>query len=223
MLGGPAAAVAANPAPQPVASTPAATPAPAPVARQMIIPPTVTVEVDRTYRQTGSANAPIRIEIYLDYDCPHCATFVHDVLPALNAAYVQTGKVALRYRDFPLPTHRFALLAARYANAAGELGFYDVAMRQILDTRQAWDTTGDIETQLAAVLTPDTMKNLRERLNDPFAADSIAEDKTSGEADHLDRIPFAVIVHNGVRQPIAEAPLSFEAMKNRIDAILEQK
>ena len=96
-------------------------------------------------------------------------------------------------------------------------------MRRILDTQKAWDTNGDIETQLAPVLPAEAMEKLRGELNNEFVADSIGEDKVAGDTDHLDRTPFAVIVCGDMRQPVTDTPLSFEALKNRIDEMTEQK
>ena len=173
------------------------------------------------FRQAGSDSAPVCVEIYLDFDCPHCAAFIRDVVPALTDEYVRTGKARLLYRDYPLPTHRFAKLAARYADTAGQLGYYDAAMKQILETRQAWDENGDIDSQLALVLPPDVMETLRNRIDsDPEVDNMLSADLAAGLEDHLDRTPLAVIVHEGKREAITDAPLSFAVLKSRIDELV---
>jgi hypothetical protein len=48
--------------------------------------------------------------------------------------YVSNGKVKLIHRDFPLRQHPWDSLAAWCANAAGELGQYDIAVNQIFRT-----------------------------------------------------------------------------------------
>lgn len=50
----------------------------------------------------GDADAPITIIEYSSLSCPHCAAFHNKVLPALKAAYIDTGKVKLIARPFPL-------------------------------------------------------------------------------------------------------------------------
>ena len=102
-------------------------------------------------KSEGAADAPMILEVYIgDYDCIHCATFVRQVLPELRRQYIATGQLRLVWRDFPLPTHRFAMLAARYADAAGALGYYDAAREQIFATREEWDANGDVDGALAA-------------------------------------------------------------------------
>ncbi len=60
----------------------------------------------------GDANAPLAIIEYGSLTCPHCAAFARDVLPKLKAAYLDTGKVKMIFREFvrnPLDGAAFAL------------------------------------------------------------------------------------------------------------------
>ena len=70
-------------------------------------------------------------EIYSDYECPSCAGFCTQVFPKFVAEFVKTGKVRVVHRDFPLPQHPFAKLAARYANAEGEVGHFEEVEKQL--------------------------------------------------------------------------------------------
>jgi protein-disulfide isomerase len=47
----------------------------------------------------GDANGLPIVE-YGSLTCPHCAVFVHDVLPALKSAYIDTGKARFIFREF---------------------------------------------------------------------------------------------------------------------------
>ena len=60
----------------------------------------------------GDANAPVAFIEYGSLTCPHCAAFDRDVLPKLKAAYFDTGKVKMIFREFvrnPLDGAAFAL------------------------------------------------------------------------------------------------------------------
>ena len=59
----------------------------------------------------GKADAPVTIVEYASMTCPHCAAFNNDVIPQLTKDYIDTGKVKLVFRDFPLDA------AARMASA----------------------------------------------------------------------------------------------------------
>jgi len=72
----------------------------------------------------GDANAPVTIIEFSDYECPFCGRFYSDTLPQIISEYIDTGKVKLVYRDFPLNFHPQARKAAEAAECAGEQGKY---------------------------------------------------------------------------------------------------
>jgi protein-disulfide isomerase len=65
----------------------------------------------------GSATAPVTVIEYSSLTCPHCAAFHEETLPGLKARFIDTGKVRLVTRDFPLDQP--ALQAAVLAHCAG--------------------------------------------------------------------------------------------------------
>ena len=69
----------------------------------------------------GSADAPVTIVAFTDYQCPSCAA-MHPVLEQLVKEY--GSKVRLVTRDFPLSQHTEAFKAAEAAEAAREQGKY---------------------------------------------------------------------------------------------------
>jgi len=50
----------------------------------------------------GDSNAPITIVEYSDFECPFCGRWYRDVLPRIEKEYIDTGKVRLVYKQFPL-------------------------------------------------------------------------------------------------------------------------
>ncbi len=174
---------------------------------------------DANYKITGSPQARVTLEIYADYECPACAQFYIQTYPLLVANYVQTGKIRILHRDFPLPQHPYAKLAARYANAAGEAGSYETAVLQLFRTQAEWASTGNVEAQLVQVLPPGVMQKVRDLVaNDPGDA-TIAKDQAVGYRDQLNQTPTLMIVANGKREKIAPIP-SFIALKSYLDQLL---
>ena len=53
-------------------------------------------------RVLGSPDAPVEVIEYASLTCHHCATFHNEVLPQVKKEFIDTGKVRLVYRDFPL-------------------------------------------------------------------------------------------------------------------------
>ena len=96
-------------------------------------------------RSIGDPNAPVTIIEYSSLSCPHCASFHTDVLPGLKERYIDTGKVRLVFRDFPL--NESAVDAAVIAHCAGPdryAGFLDV----LFQTQESWATSNDHRTAL---------------------------------------------------------------------------
>ncbi len=81
----------------------------------------IDVEIGDSYFN-GDENAPVTIIEFSDYECPFCARFAQQTLPSIISNYVDTGKVKMHYRDFPLGFHQNAQKAAEAARCAGELG-----------------------------------------------------------------------------------------------------
>ncbi len=80
----------------------------------------------------GHGAAPVRVAVYSDFDCPHCATFAFDVAPRIDH-HVARGNVAYVHRDFPVPVSGRSFPAANAAravqDAAGDAAFFTYADR----------------------------------------------------------------------------------------------
>jgi len=185
-------------------------------------PPSVTLaHAAASFRETGSRNAPIVCEIYSDYECAHCATLFLETIPLLTADYVQTGKVRLIHRDLPLATHPYSGLAARYANAAGRIGKYDVAVDRIFRTQQSWARSGDLDSELAAAIPNADMAKVRDLVRNSTDLDqSVTADVEMGRNDNITQTPAMVVVANGRRQVLAPIP-PYYLLKGYLDHVLE--
>jgi protein-disulfide isomerase len=175
----------------------------------------------RNFKESGSPTATVTLEVYTDYQCPSCAIAYATTIPEFVAMYVKTGKVKLLHRDFPLPQHQYARLAARYANAAGRLGYYDAAVEQIFKTQPVWEKDGAIDKQLVAVLPPGVLQKVREAAqSDPSLDQSINADMTMGGKDLINQTPSVVIVAKGKRQVIAGVP-QMTFLSSYVDSLLK--
>jgi protein-disulfide isomerase len=83
------------------------------------------LQITKEDRVLGSADAPVTIVEYASMTCPHCAHFANDVLPEIKKEWIDTGKVKLVLRDFPLDEP--ALRAAMIARCAPPGRFYAFA------------------------------------------------------------------------------------------------
>jgi protein-disulfide isomerase len=78
----------------------------------------------------GDPDAPVTIVEFSDFQCPFCERFYSQTYLSLKENYVDTGKVKIVFRDFPLSFHpeaEPAALAAECANEQGEFwAFHDL-------------------------------------------------------------------------------------------------
>ena len=76
----------------------------------------------------GDVNAPVTIIEFSDFQCPFCERFYTETLPLLKTNYIDTGKVKLIYRDYPLDFHPMAQKSAEAAECVrakgGDEGFW---------------------------------------------------------------------------------------------------
>jgi protein-disulfide isomerase len=86
----------------------------------------------------GSAEAPIEITEFADYECPFCQTFATLQMPTIEKRLIETGRVRWRYRDFPLQQHSNARLAAHSAACGDEQGKYWDQHERIYDGQSEW-------------------------------------------------------------------------------------
>lgn len=95
----------------------------------------------------GSDSAPIEVVEYVDFECPVCASFAVVQMPTIQQQLIATGKVRWRYRDFPIPNHRYGRYSAHAAQCAGEQRkFWE--MTDQLFFNHSWAQTGQNPTGL---------------------------------------------------------------------------
>jgi protein-disulfide isomerase len=103
-------------------------------------PPTVADDGFRGYT-LGSDSAPVEITEYLDFECPVCASFAVIQMPTIKEQLIETGKVRWRYRDFPLPIHKYSRFSAHATQCAGAQGKFFEMHDQLFYNHQ-WAQTG---------------------------------------------------------------------------------
>lgn len=118
----------------------------------------------------GNATATLTIVEFSDYQCSYCRRFHNEVLPALRKAYIDTGKVQLLFKDFPLSMHREALPAAVAGRCAAAQGKF-WSMNELLFANQD-QLSGALYPQLAATLGLD-VEAFKRCLSDPAVTDAI--------------------------------------------------
>lgn len=90
----------------------------------------------------GSDSAPIVIVEFSDFQCPFCGRFFSDSLGKMKKDYIDTGKVQLIYRDFPLGFHQNAEKAAIASECAKEQGKWEQMHDLLFQRQNQWSNLG---------------------------------------------------------------------------------
>jgi protein-disulfide isomerase len=124
--------------PLPAGAQPAKPPSPSAQAEALALTP--------DDRILGKPDATVTIVEYASLTCPHCAHFATDVLPKLKEKWIDTGKVRLVMRDYPLDEP--ALRAAMIARCAPADKFYPF-IDTLFGAQRQWVLSKDYKTDLA--------------------------------------------------------------------------
>jgi protein-disulfide isomerase len=173
-------------------------------------------------RAIGPVTAAVRIDLFSDFQCPACKALHEQTIKRLKEAYAKQGKVRMVHHDFPLPQHKFARQAATLAAAADKLGKFDAVADALFLQQDTWSKTGDVDTVVDSVLTPEERKKLRELAKDPAIAAGIERDVQLGEKSQVSSTPTMIITHNGSPSPIVGV-VTYPVVSRYIDSLLTPK
>lgn len=105
--------------------------------------PDVMMQAADAGRAIGPDSAGVRVYVVSDYQCPDCRTWFEQTLPALRAAYVETGKVRLIWSHYPLRTHPHAVRAASASLCASVQGKFWEASARLFASQDQWGGSRD--------------------------------------------------------------------------------
>ena len=150
----------------------------------------------------GDPKAPITVIEYASFTCPHCAHFHTQILPEIKKKWIDTGKVKLIYRDFPLD--QVAAKAAQIAECAGNDRYFGV-IDLIFRGQPTWATASDPIAELAKPLRIAGMgeKEIKECLANEAKANEVVADAKGGETLGVNSTPSLFI--NGQLYPGARS------------------
>jgi protein-disulfide isomerase len=181
-----------------------------------------TPEVDKG-KAMGSPTAPILIEVFASFDCPHCKILHDQTIPLLVRDYVVPGKAYLVNREFPLSGqyHPYAQEAAQYATAAARIGKYEAVAGAIFANQAVWSTNGKVWDSVAAVLSPADQKKVQALSKDPGVIAEVKREYDAGVAAGITGTPAIFVTHGTRRYPVPAAQLEYSLLKSLLDGFLK--
>ena len=196
---------------------------------------------NKTY---GLSSAPIKMELFTDYQCPTCGAFFENTLRQMIADYVASGKVYVVHHDFPLMQHRYSGQAARWANAAARVGQFQTVEAALYDHQAAWSADGDMEKFISASMSSADFKRMQKLMAGcdqpgPTAApgggfgpppgghgcaldSDIEQDIVLGEKLPITGTPTFVVTAKGQHIPATSGNVSWPILKQFFDSFLAQ-
>jgi protein-disulfide isomerase len=175
-------------------------------------------------KSLGSKSAPITIEVFSDFQCPACRNFYETTLKLVIDNYVNTGKVYLVHRDFPLDMHPFSRQAARFANAAAELGQFENVERALFDHQDTWSPNGKIDEALASTIPAAELKKIHdvESQHSTEINASIERDRTMGIQRNVNQTPTIYVTAHGKTEALPGGGVDYRLLKQYLDYLLRQ-
>ena len=170
--------------------------------------------VDQTAIQGDWVNAPMKIMVFSDFQCPYCSK----VAPILEKVRKRLGwKVSIGFKHFPLSFHPLARPAAQAAICAQEQGKFWEYHDAIFESQESWTPSVFEETAKRLKLNVTAFGSC---LNDTARLNAIIDkDVREGEAADVGGTPSIYI--NG-RKMDAGGGLSAEIFEKLVDGKLKQ-
>ena len=170
----------------------------------------------------GQPSAPVRIEVFSDYQCPACRAFYLETIRPLMADYCPDNKVCVIYHDFPLKMHSYAREATKYALAARRLGverWLKVSEALYLE-QPKWAEDGKVDAAVAGVLSPEEMTRIRQWVSQPGIDQTINQEVTLAGQRQIMSTPTFFLFANGREQRVVGG-ISYPILKDYLDRLLK--
>jgi protein-disulfide isomerase len=174
-------------------------------------------EVEKA-KTIGNPAAPVRIELFSDFQCPACKGFHDGLMHTIVKDYVNTGKACIVMHEYPLPMHNHSREAANYAMAAAHIGKYQQVADVLFANQSSWEASGKVWETVASVLTPTEQKKVQELAKDPQILQAVQADVALGQAQQVNRTPTLIVFGKGRSYPFpGPDATNYPLLKSLID------
>ena len=164
----------------------------------------------------GPATAKVTLEEFSDFQCPACGNLEPGLRRVLND---YRDRVQFIFRNFPLQMHKYAFLASRAAEAAGQQGKFWEMHDMIYDNQKEWSEAMEPRVQFDAYATRLGLdvQRFKADMNRQDLADRISADLQRGNSLGVKGTPTVYL--NG-REMVPGKLVTEEDLRREIDAAL---
>jgi protein-disulfide isomerase len=174
-------------------------------------------------KSMGNPAAPMRMDLWDDFTCPHCKMLHEQILPKIIADYVTPGKAYLVFHEFTLTGagHEYSRTASTYAAAAARVGKYQQVCDALFQAQSSWALSGKVWETVAPALTPAEQKKVQVLFKDPSVAAEVQQDLDLGVAAKVDRTPTLVMERKNNQVPWSSWG-DYSLFKSMVDLLLSK-
>ena len=153
----------------------------------------------------GSAESPVKLEVFSDFECPGCRSLFFNTIQPVLKNY--KDRVCVIYYEFPLSMHQYARPAARYVSAAARLGDQKkllLLFETLFDDQDKWSQDGSLEASVSRALSPEDLqkvKSIMETDGEGIEQD-IDRDVQVGEDRKINATPTIFLTHAGKQERV---------------------
>ncbi len=172
----------------------------------------------------GNPSAPVRLDVFSDFECPACRAFHTELLPQIERDYGPTGKIYIVSHEYPLniPAHKYSREVAAYATAAARIGKYEAVADALFQNQQAWYTEGKNPGKfwevIASVLTPAEQKRVQALAKDASVLNEVQNDYNLGTRLGVNSTPSLFLSHGAQRFSLPW-PVSYPLFRSMVDGM----
>jgi len=207
-------------------------------------PARATAQLAAPVKSYGLSTAPIKMEVFTDYQCPSCRSLFEQALrPLIQSDYIAQGKVYLVHHDFPLPMHMYGYQAARWLNAAARVGQFSTVEAALYDNQNFWQVDGNIQKYIASSMPAADFKRIEGQMagcqyqapgTKPASLTTAAQaphcpldayieqDRALGMKIPVQSTPTYVITYKGQKLPVGSGTMTWPILKQFFDSLLSQ-
>jgi len=174
-------------------------------------------------KSMGNPAAPMRMDLWDDFTCPHCKMLHEQILPKIIADYVTPGKAYLVFHEFTLTGagHEYSRTASTYAAAAARVGKYQQVCDALFQAQSSWALSGKVWETVSPALTPAEQKKVQVLFKDPSVAAEVQQDLDLGMAAKVDRTPTLVMKRKNNQVPWSSWG-DYSLFKSMVDLLLSK-
>jgi protein-disulfide isomerase len=166
-------------------------------------------------KKIGDESASIKMIEFASLTCGHCAKFHNEVFPVIKEKYIDTGKIAFTYKDFPLD--KYALKASVIARCSGNDRFFSF-LKVLYNKQKDWTRTDDPFRSLLKIAKLGGLKNdeIKVCVGNKSIEDGILKQRLNSSKKYDIKATPTIYLNNEKY----DGDLTFEALKLKIDSLL---